>query len=467
SIRKKSKSLEKMVHKKGKGRAVKRARQKFGRHFEEEDVKLAPHSMVIHRGDADKDIKQLVLDFRKVMEPYTARDLKVSRKNNLKDFVSIAGPLHVSHLLIFSQTELGDYLKITRLPRGPTIHFKLIEYSLTNDVLSSFKKKHTHQKQFLHQPLLILNGFNAKNENCQDSNKTDFHQKLVTTSLQNMFPSINITKVKLNDIRRCILFNYNKDDQTIDFRQYYIRLMPTGLSKPVKKLVQEKLPDLSNCQDISEFMEKSGMLSESEAEFDGAEAEIQVKQDVKTVGSLNLNNSTSAIRLSEIGPRLKLKLFKIEEGVCDGEVMYHEGIKKSSEEIEKIREMLKMKKKLNKEVKKKEPSEKKPNKTSKKSKKRKYESNEVQVSDDDDAEYFKQELGHEPDNNFMLKNTKINKSFKKRKIEKSETDDSVGNVSNNKENRIVNFEKDTANRNIKRPKFFKYSAKKKQSLRTK
>lgn len=151
--------------------------------------------MVIHRGDADKDIKQLVLDFRKVMEPYTARDLKVSRKNNLKDFVSIAGPLHVSHLLMFSQTELGDYLKIARLPRGPTIHFKLIEYSLTNDVLSSFKKKHTHQKQFLHQPLLILNGFNAKNENCQDSNKTDFHQKLVTTSLQNMFPSINITKV--------------------------------------------------------------------------------------------------------------------------------------------------------------------------------------------------------------------------------------------------------------------------------
>lgn len=32
--------------------------------------------------------------------------------------------------------------------------------------------------------------------------------------------------------------------------------MPVGLSKPVKKLVQEKLPDLSNYQDISEFIEK-------------------------------------------------------------------------------------------------------------------------------------------------------------------------------------------------------------------
>lgn len=36
----------------------------------------------------------------------------------------------------------------------------------------------------------------------------------------------------------------------------YVRLLPLGLSKPVKKLVQENLPDLSNFTDISEFMEK-------------------------------------------------------------------------------------------------------------------------------------------------------------------------------------------------------------------
>lgn len=86
------------------------------------------------------------------------------------------------------------------------------------------------------------------------------------------------------------------------------------------------------------------MISESEAEFDGPENEIEVKQDIKTIGHLNLNSSKSAIRLSEIGPRLKLKLFKIEEGICEGEVLYHDGIKKSSEEIIKIREMLKTKK---------------------------------------------------------------------------------------------------------------------------
>lgn len=166
--------------------------------------------MVIHRGNVEKDIKDLVSDVRKVMEPFTAAELKVKKKNNLKDFVAIAGPLHVTHLIMFTQTDKSDYMKIVRLPRGPTIHFKLINYSLKTDVFEILKKKHTHQKQFLHQPLLILNGFNLKSGHSSASTETDmqnengytkqedqveFHHKLLATTLQNMFPSINVTKV--------------------------------------------------------------------------------------------------------------------------------------------------------------------------------------------------------------------------------------------------------------------------------
>jgi ribosome biogenesis protein SSF1/2 len=152
--------------------------------------------MVIHRGDVDKDIKDLILDVRKVMSPFTAAELKATKKNSLKDFIAIAGPLHVTHLLIFTQTEIGDYMKIIRVPRGPSLHFKLLEYSLTNDVLDIQKKRHTHQKQFLFQPLLILNGFNqVQSSENSDSTKSEFHLKLLSTTLQNMFPTINITKV--------------------------------------------------------------------------------------------------------------------------------------------------------------------------------------------------------------------------------------------------------------------------------
>jgi ribosome biogenesis protein SSF1/2 len=186
-----------------KGRAVKSARRKFGSHYESDDLKLASHTMVIKRGNVEKDIKDLINDMRHVMEPFTASELKVTKKNSLKDFIAIAGPLHVTHLIIFSQTEIGDYMKMMRLPRGPTLTFKMEDFSLINDVLSVVKKKYNHKKQYLHQPLLILNGFNSR---VADSSipHIEPHLKLITTTLQNMFPSINVTKVNLKNFFKLI-----------------------------------------------------------------------------------------------------------------------------------------------------------------------------------------------------------------------------------------------------------------------
>lgn len=47
------------------------------------------------------------------------------------------------------------------------------------------------------------------------------------------------------------------------------------------------------------------------------------------------------MRLTELGPRLTLQLMKIEEGLLDGEVLYHDLIHKTEEEkleIQKKRE---------------------------------------------------------------------------------------------------------------------------------
>jgi ribosome biogenesis protein SSF1/2 len=85
-----------------------------------------------------------------------------------------------------------------------------------------------------------------------------------------------------------------------------------------------------------------GNLSESEAEFDGPDSMVQVPEEDKKSNSSK--SSTSAIRLYEIGPRMKLKLVKIEEGVCDGEVLFHDLIQKTPEEIAALKENLKKKK---------------------------------------------------------------------------------------------------------------------------
>lgn len=55
--------------KKERAAAVQQAQQDFG---------TVPHSFVFHRGRVGKNVRQLILDVRKVMEPYTARALKVS-----------------------------------------------------------------------------------------------------------------------------------------------------------------------------------------------------------------------------------------------------------------------------------------------------------------------------------------------------------------------------------------------------
>lgn len=50
--------------------------------------------------------------------------------------------------------------------------------------------------------------------------------------------------------------NYNTATKTIDFRHYNVKVVPVGISKGVKKVVQGKVPNLAKCNDISEFLTK-------------------------------------------------------------------------------------------------------------------------------------------------------------------------------------------------------------------
>ncbi|XP_077528671.1 brix domain-containing protein peter pan [Haemaphysalis longicornis] len=373
-----------MGARKRKGRAVKAAKQGSAS-MESEELSKAPHTFVINRGTLGKNASELMLNFRKVMEPYTASRLKVRRKNVVKDFVSVAGLLHVTHLVVFTKTEQAIYLRLARLPRGPTLTFRVENYALARDVISSLKKPVLYTHQFSSHPLLVLNNFSGEG----------MHFKLMASMFQNMFPSINIHKVKLNTIRRCLLLNYNSTDETIDFRHYTIKVAPSGINRAVKKLVQSKVPNLGHLRDISEYVDMGG-LSESEAELDGASNQVLLPQKIASRG--NALNQQSAIRMVELGPRMKLKLVKIEEGLMTGEVMYHAFVQRSPEEIKALRarrlelKRLKEKRKREQEL----------------NKQRKEAAEEGENSDadadveadsgdeDDDREWYRREVGEEP-----------------------------------------------------------------------
>lgn len=258
------------------------------------------------------------------MEPLTATRLQIRKKNSLKDCVAVAGPLGVTHFLILSKTETNIYFKLMRLPGGPTLTFRINKYTLIRDVVSSLRRHRMHEQQFTHPPLLVLNSFGPHG----------MHVKLMATMFQNLFPSINVHKVNLNTIKRCLLINYNPDSQDLDFRHYSIKVVPVGASRGMKKLLQEKFPNMSRLQDISELLATGAGLSESEAEPDGEHNITELPQAI--AGRGNMRAQQSAVRLTEIGPRMTLQLIKIQEGVGEGNVLFHSFVHKTEEELQAI-----------------------------------------------------------------------------------------------------------------------------------
>ncbi|XP_051988576.1 suppressor of SWI4 1 homolog [Xyrauchen texanus] len=401
----------------------------------EETYGNVPHTFVFHRGQIGKNVGQLVMDMRRVMEPFTANTLKVRKKNVLKDFVTVAGPLGVTHFSIFSKTENSVNMRLARLPKGPTLYFRVAKYTLIKDVVSSLKRHRMHEQQFSHHPLLVLNNFGTEG----------MHIKLMATMFQNMFPSINVHMISLNSIKRCVLLNYDPVSQEVEFRHYSLKVVPVGMSRGVKKLMQEKFPNMSKLEDISELLMKGVNLSESEAEQDGDHNITELPQVYSGRG--NIASQQCAVRLTEIGPRMTLQLVKILEGMGDGKVLYHSVFKKSEEELQEMLNRKEARLKEKAERKKKQEQNialKKEKRDENKQKslngiKRKWQQ-EGQVSDeevedpgnqegqaaavesDDEAEYYRQAVGEEPDEDMFPVSKrkhgpgKSPRPFKKRKL---------------------------------------------------
>ncbi|KAM7361833.1 brix domain-containing protein peter pan [Cochliomyia hominivorax] len=354
----------------------------------------APHSFIIHRGLSCPYITDLTLDFRKIMEPFTASELKEKKMNRIKDFVAVSSFFHVSHMGIFNKAATQLSFKILRLPRGPTLTFKVHQFTLARDIISANKKQYVDEDIFKHSPLVVMNNFTGDGK----------HLKLMAHTFQNMFPAINLAEVNIATIRRCVLFSYNPQTSLVEMRHYSIQVVPVGLTKGVKKLVLGKIPNLSKCEDISDFIMQDGNASESEAE-DDENSQVVLPQTLKRKG--NLENNKSAVQLYEIGPRMTMQLMKIEEGLLTGEVLYHDHIVKTEEEKEALRKMIEKKQKL-KEQRKKQQAENRARKLKELEKKNKTTNPassaaaEGEVEDnlddlEDDAVYYKEEVGEEPD----------------------------------------------------------------------
>uniref|UniRef100_A0A8C7JA34 Peter pan homolog n=1 Tax=Oncorhynchus kisutch TaxID=8019 RepID=A0A8C7JA34_ONCKI len=377
----------------GKSKTKKQKKSRLSaNHVAEEVFGAVPHSFVFHRGQGGKN-------------PFTAESLKVRKKNVLNDFVAVAGPLGVTHFMIFTKTPSSVNMRLARLPKGPMLHFRVTKVN----VVSSLKRHRMHEQQFTHHPLLVLNNFGSEG----------MHVKLMATMFQNMFPSIKVHKVSLNAIKRCVLVNYDPVSQEIEFRHYSLKVVPVGMSRGVKKLMQEKFPNMSKFEDISDLLMKGANLSESDAEQDGDHNITELPQIYSGRG--NMASQQRAVRLTEIGPRITMQLVKIEEGMGDGNILYHAVISKTEEELQEIliRKEAQMKEKQERKKKQEQDvsqnkvlleENKKRSMAGIKRKRQEEEEHDPEVEDpgnqdnrptvvesDDAAEYYRQAVGEEPD----------------------------------------------------------------------
>lgn len=176
----------------------------------------------------------------------------------------------------------------------------------------------------------MLNGFTTSKDV-----KPPSELALLTSTLQNLFPPLSVQNTPVSSIRRVVLCNRiqlpseenGEDLDIIDIRHYSISTKPVGVPRAVRKTSAKtpSLPHLGKLGDVADFV-VNGADYDSTSEIDEDE-----KVEIRKNGV-----QQRAIKLSEIGPRLRLEMVKIEEGMCDGRVLYHRYVKKTKKEEQEL-----------------------------------------------------------------------------------------------------------------------------------
>eukprot|EP00922_Rhytidocystis_sp_ex-Travisia-forbesii_P027397 GHVS01040137.1.p1 GENE.GHVS01040137.1~~GHVS01040137.1.p1 ORF type:complete len:530 (+),score=44.57 GHVS01040137.1:123-1712(+) len=417
-----------------------------------------PKCFVVGKGlSVDMSADQLVNDLRNVMRPWCSTKLRRNRKQSVKDFIAVSGPLGVTHLQMVTQASkrirtgsaaldtagelLGQldesanqllkfgnkiYWKICGLPTGPTLTFEILEYSNCKDIIKSQKRPRNCTEDFNTSPLIVLNGFKAGSKHKEEvgrsgknvgvvRNADESAVNIMRAMLTNMFPTLDVQTMKVGDCRRIVLFNHAvtpKDHRTlnmcslspnnaiqgeadmngidelarghfVEFRHYAIMKRPSATSRTVRKLVSSGSSasashslDLGNTLDVADYImhnkkrrpeqARAGYVT-SESEFEdaaevelppsatgrkakarqksGSTADTDKKAGNPTAGApdgiaegkdSSQSSSKVGIGLMELGPRMFLRLAKVEEDVCSGEVLYHGYIKKTPTQLKEL-----------------------------------------------------------------------------------------------------------------------------------
>lgn len=285
-------------------------------------------------------LQKLIKELRSAFYPYCAINLKEKRKNSLKDFLSIVDVYGLSHMLAVTNSEKNSYLKIAKMPSGPTITYKINKYCFSSDINKDAASKKPLSKIFNQIPVVILNNFNTNLEFFGNEEPL----KICSTMFQSLFPPLNFNEIDTNKLKRAFLVNLNIDEgkPVFQMRLFDIDVIKASSKKTIANILNSKITDFSKFDNIADYVLKhSGYTDNSDNEGEDNNINLNLKEANNENGK-----KFNKIKLTEVGPRIDLSLVKIEEGFFKGNIAYHEFVKKSKKEIFENAKALKEKNKL-------------------------------------------------------------------------------------------------------------------------
>lgn len=258
-----------------------------------------PRSFVFSRGTVAKPLLDIVANMRQVVAPFTYNKLKARRSNVLKDFISVSGMLGVTHFVVFTSPGEGSYMRIMKVPHGPTLTFRIREYSTVADLAAELALAAPPVSAFAQPPLCILSGF-ASAAVLRDNPALAKALALTSTTLKAMLPEIDVTATSRGTIKRCVLFAVDASGCVL-FRHYAIRPLEAHVDAGLFSVLRRRRLDMA---------------------------------DLESIGDVLANTETvDRVALTEIGPRLSLQLVKVEAGISDGMVLYHAFNRRTDAEV--------------------------------------------------------------------------------------------------------------------------------------
>ena len=257
---------------------------------------------------------------------------------------------------------------------GPTLSFRVKSFSLSRAIAARQRRPVDVSRLLRFAPLVVLHNFPESAGSSSGSSGSSSHSvgakphlTLAATSFQSMFPPIDVTTVSLAECKRVVLVhlrgkpksaevhnNSNGDvedrssqgagggreeeegegdgTELIEVRHYAVRVRSTGGSRSVRRLLRSRRGGAVDIGDLESFIlgestttgstsrDGMGYASDSDAEDDPS-AHVTVDAPRSRRGRKREQQST--VKLTEIGPRITLEIFKVESGLCEGDVLYH------------------------------------------------------------------------------------------------------------------------------------------------